>query len=392
MAQETIYLDNSTTTRPSEQVLAKMMLFFTEMWGSPSAPHQKGQELFSAIQDSMKAIYALLGANEKDDLVFTSSGAEAVNQVFFSAYDDIMRTTGKNQFIVSITDEAPAIMSLSRLERFGAVPKTVNVNAQGKIDVETLAESITPRTALVSLSWANGLTGVINPVAEIGTLCQERGIAYHLDATHVLGKLFWELPDIGADFISFNGDNFHAPKGTGGLWIKEGRKCSPFIVGGFEQGGHRAGTLNVPALVGLGKAALEAIDARDLLSIETARLRNKLEEGVKSVFPEAEIFFQNQERLPNCTVIAFPGIANEALLYALNRKGVYASIGGGTFQQIGLVLMASNVEETLAHSAISFSLSRETTENEIQRAVEIIGECAHRLRKISSKLIPFPHS
>jgi cysteine desulfurase len=374
------------TTRPSEKTVAAMHPYFTEMWGCPSAPHQKGQELYPAIEQSLRSIYSLIGAHEMDEFIFTSSGAEAINQVILSTYFDVTRTTGKNQFITSHIDEAPAIMSIGRLEKIGCVAKMPNANSQGIITAAAIAENITPRTALVSLSWANGLTGVINPVSDIATLCHERGIRFHLDATHVLGKLFYELDDVGAHFITFNGDQLHAPKGTGGLYIKYGIGCSPFIVGGAEQAGHRAGSINVPALVGLGQAAAEALDSRDLLCTEVARLRDKLELGIMTEFPEAFPFFRDQERLPHCTAIAFPGINNEAMLYALSRRNVYASIGGGSFQQIGLVLAACGVAEALAQTAISFSLSRETTEDEIDRAIVIIGETARRLRKVSVKL------
>jgi cysteine desulfurase len=381
-----IYLDNSMTTRPSERSISKMMPFYTERWGHPSAPHQKGQELYPAMTESFKAIYAMLGAKDEDDFVFTSSGAEAVNHVILAAYMDITIPTGKNQYIVSSIDEAPPIMAVSRLERFGCVAKSVHPCPQGKILAESIAEAITPRTALVSLGWAHGLTGVVNPVAEISQLCQKRGIALHLEATHILGKLFYEMEDIGAHFITFNGDHLHAPKGTGGLYIKAGIKCSPFILGGIEQAGQRAGSFNVAGLAALGQSAHEVIDSRDLLCTEVARLRNKFELGVTKGFSEAEAFFTDQERLPNCSVIGFPGIANESLLFALNRKGVYASIGGGSFQQLGLVLKASGIPESIANSAISFALSRETTEEEIDGAIDIVVESAKKLRKISGTL------
>jgi len=376
-----IYLDNSMTTRPSDKAVCRMLPFLTNMWGSPSAPHQMGQELFPAIEESLKAIYALLGAKETDCFAFTSSGAEAVNHAIISTFLDVSRKTGKNQFITSHADEAPVIMSIGRVEQLGGVGKMVQPDKRGLITAEAIAEAITPRTALVSLAWANGLTGVIHPVSEIAKLCADRGIRLHLDATHVLGKIFYELDDIGAHFISFNGDHLHAPKGTGGLYIKAGVNCSPFIVGGLEQGGLRAGTLNMPALAALGCAASEALETRDLICTEVARLRDKLETGIVAEFPDAVVFFHDQERLPHCTAIGFKGIANEALLYALNRKNIFASIGGGGFQQIGLILTASGVPEALAQTAISFSLSRLTTEDEIDRAIAIIGETARRMRK-----------
>lgn len=350
------------------------------------SPHQMGQELFPAIDESYKAIYKLLGAKDEDTVVFTSSGAEAVNQAILSAYFDITKSTGRNQLITSSIDEAPAIMSVGRLEKLGCVGQMAEANEKGQITAEKLAESITPRTALVSLSWANGLTGVINPIAEISDLCKERGIRLHLEASHVLGKLYYEMEDVGADLISFNGDNLHAPKGTGALYIRSEVACSPFIVGGLEQGGLRAGTVNVPALVGLGAACTEMGEARDYMCTEIARLRDQFERGIVEGYPEAQVFFRDSSRVPNISAIAFPGIPNELMLFHLNRKGVCASIGGGSFQQIGLVLMASKIPERVAHSSLSFSLSRETNEDEIEAAISIITDTAKRLRKLSQKL------
>lgn len=387
MMAQGIYLDNSMTTRPSAQTVSQMIPFFRERWGHPSAPHYKGQEIYPALTENFKAIYAMLGAHERDDFVFTSSGAEAINHVILSTFFDVTRPTGKNHYITSSIDEAPSIMSIGRLEGLGCVGKMVSANKQGKVKAEEIADALTPRTALVSLDWANGLTGVVNPVGEISRLCKQRAIPLHLDATHILGKLFYEMEDVGATFITFNGDQLHAPKGTGGLWIKAGTKCSPFILGGIEQAGKRAGSYNIPGLVGLGHAASEVMDSRDLLCTEVARLRNKLEEGLRDRLSDVVIFFKEEERLPHITAIGFPGIPNEALLFMLNRKGVYASIGGGSFQQIGLVLAASGVEDILAHTALSFSLSRETTEEEIDQALEIIVESVQKLRKVSKALV-----
>ncbi len=386
MTHSPIYLDNSTTSCPSAQAITQMMPYLTERWGLPSAPHQKGQELFPALKEYYKMLYSFLGAEEADQFVLTSSGAEAVNHVISSVYRDTTLPTGKNQFITSNVDEAPALMAMSRLEPVGCVAKMVEVDSHGLVTAEAVAEAISPRTALVSLSWANGLTGVIQPVAEIAELCRQRGIRLHLDATHVLGKLFYELEDIKPDFITFNGDQLHAPKGTGGLYIRQGIKSSPFIAGGSDQAGLRAGGLNMAALAALAYASQEALECRDLICTETARLKYKLETGIIKAYPEAKICFKDQERLPHCTTLVFPGIASEALLYGLNRKGVYACIGGGSFQQLGLLLIASGMEENLAYSAISFSLSRYTTEAEIDRAIELIADSARTLAKTSRRL------
>jgi cysteine desulfurase len=376
-----IYLDNSTTTRPSLKAVSKMMPYYNELWGTPSAPHKAGHELLPAITESYKAIYQLFGAREIDDFVFTSSGAEAVNQAILSAYFDVTLTTGKNHFLTSLIEEAPSITSLDRLEKFDCVCQQVQPTKNGKVTAESISKMITPRTAMISISYGNGLTGTINPIPEIATLCRERGILLHLDLTHAVGKLYFEIADIDAHFFSFNGDHIHAPKGSGGLFTKAGTRCRPFILGGNEQGGLRAGSLNVANLVALGQAAKEAEESRDLLCTEVARLRDKLEMGIVAHYPEAIPFYCDQERLPHCTSIAFPGIANEAMLYSLNRKDLYACIGGGSFQQLSQILTFCQVPEAIAQTAISFSLSRETHEDEIDRAIDLIVESANQLRK-----------
>lgn len=381
-----IYLDNNTVAKPSDRAISAMMPYLTTHWGIPSMPHQKGQELYPALTQFYKTLYQFIGAKETDQVILTSSGAEAVNHVISSAYRTITLSTGKNHFLTSKIDEASSMMAIGRLEPFSCIGKTVAVNAQGIVTVDAVADALSPRTALLSLSWANGMTGVIQPVADIAQLCKQRGVRLHLDATHVLGKLVIDLEEVSPDYLTCNGDQLHAPKGSGFLYAKQGAPLSPFIFGSADQGSLRAGGLNMAALAALSCAAQEALDARDLICTETARLRDQLESGILKGFPSAKVCFKEQERLPNCTTITFPNIANEALLFLLNRKGVCATIGGGNFQQLALTLIASGVDENLAHSAISFSLSRITTEKEIEKAVAIIVEAAEQLSRLSKNL------
>jgi cysteine desulfurase len=382
-----IYLDNSTTTRPSDQTISRMLPFFTQMWGTPSAPHFKGQELYTSLNESFKQLYQFLGAKEADQFVFTSSGTEAINHVIHAVYRDVTLPTGRNQYLTSQLGEAPSIMATERLEPLGCVAKSIDVNTQGIITIDALAEALSPRTALLSLSWANGLSGVIQPLQEIADLCRQRGVLLHVDATHILGKLFYELEDLPIDFLTFNGDHLHAPKGTGGLLIRQGLKSSPFIVGGLEQAGQRAGSFNIAGLVALAAAANEALESRDYMCTEIARLRDKLENEIVQQLPQAQILFTDQERLPHCSAIAFKGIVNEALLFNLNRKGICASIGGGNFQQIGLMLSSCGLQADVANGAVAFSLSRYTTEEEIDEAIAKIVEVGRLLNKISTSLI-----
>ena len=383
-----IYLDNSTITRPSNQTISQMFPYLTERFGNPTAPHKLGQELITPIIESYKKIYHLVGASVEDDFIFTSSGAEAINHLISSTHIDVTLATGKNHFITSQNEEAPHLMAIGRLERLGCALKLVKVRKEGYISPDDIKDAITPRTALVTLSYANGLTGVINPIHEIANVLEERGIHLHLDISHVLGKLFFEFKNIKAHSLSFDGSEIHAPKGTGGLFVKGNREnLSPFILGGQDQLGKRAGALDVPHLMALASASDEAFLSRDYITTEVVRLRDRLEKGIQEGYPEAKVLFSESERLPTITTIAFPMIHNEAHLFALNRKGVYASIGGGNFQQLSLILQASDVDAKLAKCAISFSLSRETSDEEIERAIEIIVDTAKRLRKMSLNLI-----
>lgn len=384
--QSTIYLDNSTTARPSELAVSAMMPFLTTYWGSSTTPHQKGQELYPFLIEAYKELYSFIGAKENDQLVLTSSGSEAINHVIQSVYRDITLVTGKNQFITSKLDEAASMMTISRLEPFGCVGRMMDSTKGGKVSASSLADCLSPRTALVSLSWANGLTGVVQPIEEIAALCRQRGVRLHVDATHVLGKLVYELEEMGIDYLTCNGEQIHGPRGSGLLYIKQGIACSPFIFGSADQAGMRGGNLNMPNLMGLASAAREALESRDLLCTEVARLRNHLERGIVKGFPAAKVCFADEERLPHCTTLFFPGISNEALLFYLNRKGLCASIGGGNFQQLSLLLSAAGVSKELAQSAISFSLSRYTTEGEIDRAISIIADSAHSLSLLSKNL------
>jgi cysteine desulfurase len=384
--QERIYLDNITTCRPSKAAVAAMMPFFEEAFGSITQPHQMGQELFSDLEKSYRAIYTLFQAKEQDTFVFTSSGAEAASQVIHSVYKDVVRKTGKNHFVASSLEEAATIYAITKLEDEGCTLNLAKASTSGYVTADSIAEAITPRTCLISLPLASGLTGVIQPLSDIAKLCKQRAILLHVDVTHASGKLNIELDELEANFITFNGEQLHAPKGTGGLFVRSAN-IHALISGEKEEVYYRGGTLNVPLLVGLGQAAIEAEQNKNLYGTEVARLRDKLEQGICSLYPEATILFHDQERLPHITAISFPAIRNEALLFALNQKNIFASMGGGQLQSIELILQACGLEKSIAQCALSFSLSKDTTETSIDRAIEIITDAAKRLRRLSKGLV-----
>ncbi len=369
------YLDNHTMSRPVKATIYQLLPFFREKWGATSAPHQMGQELFASLSKHLDEISQEFGAKKEDQFYFCSSGAEAVNAVFFSHYLEEIRESGKNHILTSNIEDAPTLLSLKRLEKFHCVEKVLPVNEQGQITKAMVEEAIKPRTSLLSLSWANSLTGVMHPIADIAEICREKGVRLHVDASTVIGKVFFQFGDLPIDYLTFDGSLIHAPKGTGGLLVKEGISFHPLIVGNANS--------NPGGIAALSAALLESSRYFDHLNLETARLRDELEKGIKEGFKDAVILFKNVERLPNCSVIAFPGVESDALLYLLSRKGVYASMGGGQSQKLFHILSACGIKETLAHSALSFSLSHETTEAEISFAIQTIVDCVQHLSKCS---------
>lgn len=381
------YFDNSTTTRPSAEAVSKMLTYYTEKWGVLTQPHKMGQELFSSYSVALEHIYKLVGAEKADTIIMTSSGAEAINHALFSTYQDVSLVDGRNHFITAATDEAPFLMSLNRLTALGGAATFIKPNGNGIIDPKSLIEAMTPRTAMVCLSWANGSTGIVQPIYEIAEICKMRGVRLLVDVTHVLGKLFYSLNEFSIDFLSFNGDQLHAPKGTGGLYIRQGMKLSPFITGGMEQAGLRAGSLNVPAVIGLGEAAKQMLEARDYFCTEVARLKLLFEMEIKKRIPNSSILFEGMEKVPGILTCSFPGVVNEALLFLLNQKGVFASIGGGSEQLISHYLKTCGFDHFTADGAISFSLSRETHEEDIFFAVSALEMIVSKLRKTSMQIL-----
>lgn len=369
-----IHLDNHQFSRPFPKVADRMAFAHKEAWSSP----QKNQEPLSLANSSLQILYKELGAHEEDKFIFTPGGAAATNQVFLSTYLDGVRQTGRNHFITTKMEEKPVLLSIKRLEQFGCTGKSASLNSQGLLTRSALEEAITPRTSLVSLSWANGLTGVIHPIHDLAEVCREKGVALHVDASAVIGKLFFRFQDLPIDFLSFEGRKVHAPFGTGGLFIKKDSSLSPLILGESQ--------CNVGGLCALATAVETLSSYFDHLCTETARLRDKLEKGIEQGIPDSCVFFKDVERLPHCSAMAFPSVGNEALLFVLHRQGVYASIGGGDAPLLSEILQACGVESDLTHSAISFTLSYETTEEEIDRAIEIIVESVKKMRTFSSSM------
>jgi cysteine desulfurase len=372
---ESIYLDNHSATKPCQPALDRMKVYLEEEWGASYAPHRMGYEQIASLDGRMQLLYDLVGARPEDRFAFTASGAEAIQQVLWSVYLEVARKEGKCHFATSCLEDAPTIHGLKRLEELGCFVKSAPVDREGCIDVEKLSELINPRTALVSISLAQGLTGVVQPLDAILKLCEDKKVFLHVDATYAIGKIPLSF---SSDYLTFAGDRMHGLKSSGALFAKAGRPLSPLVPGAFG--------IDIPSLVSLSAAAQQSLLTLDSMGLETARLRDRLEKGIIEHVPGAKVLFATTLRLPNVTVISFPKVHQEALLYALNRKKVFASIGGAYHQNLSRLLMASGHEEIVALGAVSFALSRMTTESEIDQAIIRIAEAVAPLQSLAGDL------
>jgi len=378
-----IYLDNCTATKPSDSALQRAMIYFSENYGSTLAPHQKGLDLSQDAAKYYEEIYAFFNAQEEANFVFTSSGAEAVSQVYHSVKKSCVEKEGKNHFIAKVTDEAASIYALSSLEQDACITTLAPVGHHGYMTVETLEKLCTIKTCLISCSYACALTGVIQPVEEIIDFTKERNILVHLDITHCVGKLALDCSALDADYITFNGQQFHGLSGTGGLFAKSTAPLYPLIHGENEERARRGGVLIMPLLASFAQTLQEAKANEMFYCTEVSRLRDMFERELVARCPGTQVLFQNEERLPHISCIAFPGIKSELLLFALHKKNLYASMGGGSFQHIENVLLASGISKPTAQCALSFGLSKDTQEQEIEQALDVIQSVHKRLIKAS---------
>ena len=375
---DSLYFDNHTATRPFPEVLEKFFRFSKEYWASSSSPHFLGQQQIYPLQKNIETLFSLLGAQDQDQLFFTSGGAQSIYQVFLTTYMQRARETGKTLFLVSETEEARVLSMCKQLELLGCSFKTLAVNAKGQVTSEVLESAITPRTALVSLSWANGLTGVLQPIADLAEVCKKKEVLLHVDASYVFGKSFFRFQDLGVDFLTLDGSAIHAPKDTGLTLAKAGFGAEPLVPGKEE--------LSTPAIAAFTKALEMMQEKFEHYCMEVARLRDRFEQGVTKACPTSQILFKEADRLPTTSVIAFPPIFSESLLFLLNTKGIYASIGDGKFQPLPLVLKATGLDEKIASSALSFCLPYDMTEEDIDRSIEIIAECVKQLQAVAGDL------
>ena len=378
-----IYLDNNATTKVAPEVVDAMLPYLSDYYGNPSSMHSFGGDVAEKIKEARENVANLIGATA-DEIVFTSCGTESDSTAIRAAIE----SNPDRKHIVTSRVEHPAVKNLYEvLSKKGYRVTFVPVDGQGILDLDYLCKNLSDDTAVVSLMWANNETGVIFPIEEISKRTKDQGIVFHTDAVQAVGKIPIDVNGTGMDLLSLTGHKFHAPKGIGALYIRKGTKYSPFMIGGHQEKGRRGGTENVASIIALGKAAELAKKHLDEDGYEhIGRLRDKLETNLLTRISHSMVNGDREHRLLNTTSIAYEYVEGEAILLMMNEHGICASSGSACTSgslEPSHVLRAMGVPFTAAHGSIRYSLSRYTTEEEIDVVVEKTPAIIERLRGMS---------
>lgn len=381
-----VYLDNNATTMVDPLVFDAMKPYFCDIYGNPNSLHAFGSDSHPALRKAMDQLYAGINAKDNDDVVVTSCATESINWVIKGIYYDAILNGPKDTIITSEVEHPAVISACKFLESLGARVIYLPVNDQGIVETNTLREHITDTTALVSIMWANNETGMLFPIKEMAAIAHEYGALFHTDGVQAIGKVPVDVQDANVDFLSFSAHKFHGPKGVGGLYLKNGQPLTSLMHGGEHMGGRRSGTLNVPGIVGMGKAMELANAHLDMENSTVRQLRDKLEDAILKI-PDVFVVGKRDERTPNTILVSVKGIEGEAMLWDLNQKGIAASTGSACASEdleSNPVMEAIGAEADLAHTALRLSLSRFTTQEEIDYTIDALNTAVVRLRAISS--------
>lgn len=377
-----VYLDNNATTKVAEEVFGEMEPYFCQLYGNPSSMHSFGGKCERKIKQARERVAALIGA-EPDEIVFTSSGTESDNAAIWGT----LNSYPERRHIITTRVEHPAVKNLCEyLSKHGYRVTFLPVDKEGRLNLDNLDGALTPDTAMVSIMWANNETGVIFPVEEAAQLVKSRGIVFHTDAVQAVGKIPIDMKKSAVDLLSLSGHKVHAPKGIAALYIRRGTRFSPFVIGGHQESGRRGGTENVASIIGLGKTCELAARYMEDENNRVKALRDKLENGILERIPKVYVNGDRIDRLPNTTSLSFEYIEGEAILLLLNEYGICASSGSACTSgslEPSHVLRAMGVPFTCAHGSIRFSLSRYTTEEEIDYTLEKMPAIIEKLRNLS---------
>ncbi len=381
-----VYLDNNATTMVDPKVFKAMEPFFCTLYGNPNSLHKFGAGTHPKMVEALNYLYEGINAADEDDIIITANATESNNTVLKGVWIDQILNVDKNHIITSEV-EHPSITAVCKfLEAQGVSVTYLPVNEEGVIEAHTVRDFISDDTALVSIMWANNETGKIFPIKEIGAICKEKNVPFHTDATQAIGKIAVDVQECNVTYLSFSAHKFHGPKGVGELYVKKGYELTALLHGGEQMGGHRAGTVDVASMVGMGVAMKLAVDHLEFENTEVKRLRDKLEDAILEL-PETIVIGGKANRTPNTTLISIRGVEGESMLWDMNQKTIGASTGSACASEdleANPVMNAFGSDSELAHTGVRFSLSRFNTEEQIDYAIEVIKNAVKRLRTISS--------
>jgi len=379
-----VYVDNNATTRTDPDVVAAMLPHLTEDFGNPSSGHDLGAVAAVAVRAARQKVQALLGALCEEEIVFTSGGTESNNAALLQACE---RGEGRNELIVSAV-EHPAILAVCHAmeKNRGIKVHRIAVDGKGRLDLAGYTRVLGRRTALVSMMWANNETGTIFPIADLAQMAHEAGALFHTDAVQAAGKIAIDLKATNVDLLSLSGHKIHGPKGIGVLYVRKGVTFTPLLRGGHQERARRGGTENVPAIVGLGKAAELAEARRPRNAARIKALRDDFEALVLACVEDSFVNGDVEHRLPGTSSMAFDGAESEAILFHLNKAGIYASAGSACTSgamEPSHVLRAMKLPYTAAHGVIRFSFSRDNSPADVARVLDVLPAIVAKARAVS---------
>jgi cysteine desulfurase len=375
-----VYLDNNATTPVLPEVLEAMRPYFAEHFGNASSIHHHGQETRAAVERARESVSALLGCRPSE-VVFTSGGTEGDNLA-------ISGLTRAGDHVISSTIEHHAVLnSCKHLEVMGCEVTYVPVDGRSLVDPDDVRRALRPNTRLITIMMANNETGVLQPVEEIGKIAAEADVYFHTDAVQAAGKVPIEIKGLGCDLLSISGHKLHAPQGVGAIYVSKGTVLQPLFYGGSHERSRRAGTENVPGIIGLGKAAelaREALERGDLARMSA--MRDRIEQTILSEVDATGVNGEGAPRVPTTTNIHFDYIEGEALVIALDLKGLAVSTGAACSSgaiEPSHVLTAMGLPPEIARASLRFSLGKQNTPDDVQFALDLVPQTVARLRELS---------
>ena len=378
-----IYADNAATTKMSQTAIQAMLPYMETIYGNPSSLHSVGQEAKEALNDARERVAKVLGATARE-IYFTSGGSEADNQAIRSAAV-LGKRKGKTHIISTAFEHHAVLHTLKKLEKEGFTVTYLDVHANGLVTPEQVAEAITPETCLVTVMFANNEIGTIQPIREIGAVCRKAGVLFHTDAVQAVGHLPINVVEDNIDMLSLSAHKFHGPKGVGVLYAKRGIILSNIIEGGAQERGKRAGTENIPGIMGMTAALEEAVAEMPETAARLTKLRDRLIEGLSEI-PHGEVNGDLEHRLPGNVSFCFEGIEGESLLLLLDDKGVCASSGSACTSgslDPSHVLLAIGRPHEVAHGSLRLSLGKDNTAEEVEQIIVSVKEVVEYLRNMS---------